>query len=128
MRFKMPDLEQEFQRAHPRVQAMAYYLDAFTRETLGHDLMVTSVERTQAEYDAIYNQSNYDGPKPHLADADRGLRSRAVDFRTSGEISDDQARALVLHMNQWFPRRDLKPTAIFHDVAGPHLHIQAEGT
>jgi len=135
MRFKGPGLEAEFERAHPRVQAMALYLDAHVRRTLAHDVMVTSVERSQAEYDAIYltaeaiaNGEHYMGPKPHWADIERGIRSRAVDFRTIGELSDAEVESLVTHINQNWPRTDAKPSALFHNVgAGSHLHIQVEG-
>lgn len=83
--------------------------------------MVTDVERTQKEYDEIYKQPNYLGPRPHLAP-----QSRAVDFRTTGELTDAQVKQMVDHINGYWPRSDGKPTAIFHDVTGPHLHVQTE--
>jgi len=135
MRFKTIDLLQEFERAHPRIQGMALYLDSYVRRTLNHDLMVTDVERSQAEYDAIYLTAeqiakglHYEGPKPHWADLERGIRSRAVDFRTVEELSFIEVKSLANHVNENWPRHDGRPSAIYHDVgAGAHLHIQVEG-
>ena len=79
------------------------------------------MERTQDEYDNIYHKTPYTGPRPHLAP-----RSRAVDFRTMGELSEAEAESLVSHLNSYWLRSDGKPTAIYHDVAGPHVHLQVE--
>lgn len=121
MRFKYPSILLEIERAHPRLQALALYVDDYAKRTFGHDLMLTDVERTQEEYDSIYHQTPYLGPRPHLAP-----QSHAADFRTTGELTDAQAKQLVEHVNSFWPRRDGKPSAIFHDVAGPHVHFQSE--
>lgn len=141
MRFKTPELTNEFHQAHPKAIAIAVYADWWALRYLGHDLMVTDVGRSQGEYDAIYaskiaqglyymgedGKKHYAGPRPHLADPLHGVPSHAVDFRTIGEMNDLKVAQLRDHLNSAFPRRDLKPTAIYHDVgAGKHLHIQAE--
>ena len=120
MRWKNSGLPDEFQRAHPRLQALAMYMDNYAIRTLGKDLFVTDVERTQAEYDQIYGKSPYTGPKPHLAP-----QSRAIDFRTMGELSDAQAKQIVDHINSFWVRSDGRLTAIHHDVGnGQHIHVQ----
>lgn len=122
MRFKSSGLPDEFTRSHPRLQALALYLDGYALKTLGKDLFVTDVERTQAEYNLIYSQTPYLGPRPHL-----GPPSRAIDFRTVGELDTDQIKKLVDHVNAFWVRRDGKLTAMHHDVGnGQHLHIQSE--
>ena len=127
MRFKDSWLPNEFKRAHPHVKAIALYLDQHCVETFAKDLMVTDVERSQAEYDVVYKTLAYSGPKPHLADEAKGIVSHAVDFRTMGELTDAQVQALVAHMNAGWPRADGKTTALFHNVGqGSHLHLQAE--
>lgn len=122
MRFKQIGLILEFNAAHPHVQAIALYIDKFSKSLFGHDLMVTDVSRTPEEYAALYHQTPYTGPMPHL-----GPMSRAVDFRTIGELSDSEVHALVDHMNENWKRKDGKPTAMFHDIgSGSHLHLQSE--
>jgi hypothetical protein len=121
MRWKNSGLIDEFARAHPRLQALALYADRYCIRLLDHDLFVTDVERTQEEYDLIYHATPYVGPKPHLAP-----RSRAIDFRTVGELSEAEVGDLVDHLNSYWVRSDGKPTAIYHDVAGPHVHLQVE--
>jgi hypothetical protein len=122
MRFKTPELEEEFKRAHPKVIALARYLDWWFMQNVGHDGMLTDVERTQEEYDKIYNASPYLGPRPHLAP-----QSRAVDWR-SIEFTEDDILKACEHMNHWWPRRDNKPTLMYHSVGGgaKHFHLQAE--
>lgn len=88
----------------------------------GKDLMVTDVERTQEEYNDIYHATPYLGPRPHLKP-----QSRAVDFRTTGELTAEQIKHIVDHVNGYWPRSDNKPTALYHDVAGAHLHVQIGG-
>lgn len=142
MRYKESHLEVELWQADGRAIAMALYLDQYSRRFLGKDLLVTDVGRTQEEYDAIYaaeihkghcfvddhGVKHYAGPKPHLANPERGIKSRAVDFRTRGELNELEIHRLADHMNAVWVRRDKKPTALYHDVgSGSHLHIQAEG-
>lgn len=121
MRFKNPGLVAEMARSHPRIQALALYLDQYAKENFGRDLMVTDVERTQAEYDEVYKTPNYAGPRPHLAP-----QSRAVDFRTVGELTDAQVDQVVMHVNSFWVRQDGKLTAMYHTVkaGAPHLHCQ----
>lgn len=141
MRFKTGELEVELWQADARVIAMALYIDKYARRYLGKDLMVTDVGRSQHEYDAIYaaeiakghcyvddnGEKHYAGPRPHLANPTLGTKSRAVDFRTVGELNEHEINRLVDHANAVWVRRDRKPTAIYHDVgAGAHLHIQSE--
>lgn len=122
MRFKSPELEQEFRDAHPRVRALALYLDEWFRENVGHDGMLTDVSRTQEEYDQIYGAHPYTGPMPHL-----GPHSRAVDWRSS-EFSPIEIQRACDHMNLWWPRADKKPTLMAHAVGSGamHFHLQAE--
>jgi len=120
MRFKYPSLLLEIERAHPRLQALALYLDDYAKRSFGKDLLVTDVERTQAEYNQIYGKTPYMGPMPHLAP-----QSRAIDFRTVGELTDAQIKQLVDHVNSFWVRSDGRLTAIHHDVGnGQHLHCQ----
>ncbi len=120
MRFKYPGLLLEIERAHPRIQALALYLDDYAKRNFGKDLMLTDVERTQEEYDSIYHVISYSGPRPHI-----GPQSRAVDFMTVGELTDAQVKQTVDHVNGFWIRRDGKLTAMHHDVGdGIHLHIQ----
>jgi len=127
VRFKHPELEAEFNVAHPRVQALALYLDRHARLSYGKDLMVTDVGRTIEEYRAIYGEE-YEGPMPHLSEPWRGVKSRAIDFRTIGELTDDAVMEMVAHANQAWPRGDGKPTALWHSVKGSaqHLHVQVQ--
>ena len=77
------------------------------------------MERTKEEYEAIYGKG-YAGPMPHLAP-----QSRAVDFRTIGELTEAQIKQAVDHLNSFWVRQDGKLTALYHDVgAGAHLHVQ----
>lgn len=141
MRFKAPEIELEFDAAHPLAQAIALYADRWVLREFIHDLMVTDVGRSQEEYDRIYAQKileglyfvgrdgtkHYAGPRPHIADPLHGVPSHAVDFRVVGEIDHAQAERIVEHLNAAFSRTDGKPTAIHHDVgAGPHIHVQAK--
>jgi len=120
VRFKFSGLPDEFHRAHPRAQALALYMDGYALRVFGKDLFVTDVERTQEEYDAVYHTPNYSGPRPHLPP------SRAVDFRTMGELTDSQIKALVDHVNSFWVRSDGRLTALHHTVASgaPHIHVQ----
>jgi len=122
MRFKEPAVLAEFWRAHPKVIALALYLDHWFKNNAGHDGMVTDVERTQEEYDRIYKASPYLGPRPHLAP-----QSRAVDWR-SIEFKEDEILLAVEHMNHYWPRFDKKPTLLYHKVGdgAMHLHLGAE--
>lgn len=122
MRYKHVALTIEFEAAHPHVKALALYLDHYANTKLGKDLLITDVSRTHEEYNDLYHANPYTGPMPHL-----GPESRAIDFRTVGELSDTQVAMLVDHMNSCWKRKDLKPTAMFHNVgAGSHIHLQAE--
>lgn len=122
MRWKQVGLILEFNEAHPHVQAMALYIDRYALREIGKDLLVTDVSRTPEEYNDLYHATPYTGPMPHL-----GPHSRAVDFRTLGELTDEQVKKLVEHLNTNWKRVDTKPTALFHNVgSGSHLHIQAE--
>lgn len=121
MRYKAPELVLEFERAHPRAQALAYYIDNYSQRRFGHDIMITDVERDKAAYEAIYG-IGYTGPMPHL-----GPHSRAFDFRTVGEFTDDQMQEMSDHINGYWVRADGKPTLIHHDVgAGSHGHGQVQ--
>jgi len=122
MKFKSPELTTEFSGAHPRVIALALYLDRWFVEHTGHDGMVTDVSRTQAEYDQIYGGHPYTGPMPHL-----GPMSHAVDWR-SRDFTMEQIDAACAEMNKWWPRHDGKPTLMCHTVGGGafHFHLQAE--
>jgi len=142
MRFKTKAVEYEFQAQLESVAAaIALYADWYAAQKFDKDLMVTDVSRDQAEYDRIYAQKilegvyfigdegtkHYSGPRPHLADPHAGTVSRAVDFRTIGELTHGKILELKSHLNAEFRRRDGKQTAIYHDVgAGAHLHVQAE--
>lgn len=126
MRFKSPELEPEFNKAHPRVQALALWLDRHASLTFNKDLMVTSVARTLEEYERIYGPG-FSGPMPHLSDPAKGIVSRAVDFRTVGELEGEEVACLVTLTNVYWKRTDGKPTALWHTVgAGLHLHCQVE--
>lgn len=140
MRFKTAVVRQEFHEAHPKAIALALYADWWAERYLNHDLMLTDVGRSQAEYDEIYaakireglyfvgedGKKHYAGPRPHLADPLHGILTHAVDFRTIGEMSEPDVHRLRDHLNSMFPRSDKKPTALYHDVgAGAHLHVQA---
>ena len=123
MRFKSDALVAEFKRAHPHAQALALYLDKWFITNCNHDGLVTDVERTQEEYDSIYGERPYQGPKPHL-----GPPSHAVDWR-SVEFTADQIAGACEHMNHWWPRKDGKPTLMCHAVGtggAMHFHLQAE--
>lgn len=121
MRWKNSGLPDEFSRAHPRLQALAMYMDHYAIKTLGKDLFVTDVERTQEEYDLLYGQTPYRGPMPHL-----GPPSRAIDFRTVGELTDAQVKGLTDHVNSFWVRSDGRLTAMHHAVGDSpaHLHCQ----
>lgn len=120
MRWKRAELISEFARAHPHVQALALYLDKWFLRRTGHDGMVTDVSRTQEEYDELYGAHPYMGPMPHLVPM-----SHAVDWRAA-EFLPEQIEEAVGHMNEWWPRKDGKPTLMCHAVGnGPlHLHLQ----
>jgi hypothetical protein len=128
MRFKTPSLESDLWTIHPKAIALALYTDAYAKKTLGRDLVVTECWRSQDEYDRIYGVvtgKHYIGPMPHLQDLSKGILCHAVDFRTVGEMTSAEAIALANHLDEAFPRPDGKPTGLFHDVTGPHLHVQS---
>lgn len=140
--FKVAELKEEFERAHPKVIALTFYADYFmTRVYHFRSVIVTDVDRTQAEYDAIYQKEiaagqfvvgddgkkHYSGPRPHLVDLVKNIRSRAVDLRSS-IYSHDQINGLLDHLNANWKRKDGKPTALYHRVGdhGDHIHLQVE--
>lgn len=121
MRWKEDGLKAEFDRAHPHIIGIAFYADHLCFKLFNKDLVVTDVERTQAEYDDIYHATPYLGPRPHL-----GPPSRAIDFRTLGELSDTEVQVLVDNLNAYWVRADGKPTAMHHGGTAQHLHVQSE--
>lgn len=148
MKFKSDAVRVELSEAEPKVVAIALYADWWSMIEFGHQLIVTDVSRSQAEYDAIYAEAvlrgnywtdgggirHYAGPMPHLSDPVRKLKCRAVDLgvRHSGFMEEERllrSEAILLadRVNAYWPRRDGKRTAMYHDVGqGPHVHLQAE--
>lgn len=140
MQFKSEGLIDEFNRAEPAAIAMALYFDWYSVRFMGGlQAVVTDVDRSQAEYDAIYatdiakgkfwldkaGVKHYNGPMPHLYDGLRNMRSRAVDFRSSIYTVPEIEQA-VAHFNANFRRPDMKPSMLYHDVGdGAHIHVQA---
>jgi len=145
---KTPDLWVEFKRAHPKIIAMLFYADWYAREQFGHEILLTDVDRTQEGYDQTYAKDvaggfcptfkdrdgklHYGGFRPHLYDPINGVRSHAGDvgvvhgtLNQVERLTDKEARQLAAHINEFWPRSDGKPSALYHDTgSGMHLHLQ----
>jgi len=100
----------------PRLRAILLAMAEYIQRNYDKPMVVTSVWRTNEEQKSIY------GP-------DTTRRSphefwRAIDIRT-WIYDHDEVMGIIAFLNKWWPRKDGKPLALYHDVGrGAHLHIQ----
>lgn len=112
MKFKSPEVQEEFFKTSVFLQDMAFALDKFSLDNFSQEIIITRV-------------------KEHIC-GDSGVHeaNRAFDARDEFEggrlYTDDQVKQILAKINGAYPRNDGKPTIIHHSFdGGPyHLHCQ----
>lgn len=115
MRFKKPELIEQLDLVPKRLQEIAQYADDFAVKEFGKEIIITRV------FDKI------DGPESGVHAAKRAIDIR-VEHGNNFYFTMFEAEELVKELNQKFPRKDTKPTALLHRVPGStfHIHVQVE--
>ena len=112
MKFKEPELEDQFKKAPLFLQRMAFDFDEESKRAFGIEGVVTRITARIEGSSGVHE----DG--------------RAIDFRNEhggmNLYTPDQRDYMVNYMNALYPRNDEKPTCYHHSFNnGPaHFHIQ----
>ena len=112
MKFKTPELMEEFVQMPAMLQVMAQWFEQLCIVHFGIDPTVTRIKETVPGSSGVHEAG------------------RAIDFRdehAGGRLfTDERVAFLVSQMNARFPGNDSKPTCIHHKFAGgpAHFHIQ----
>lgn len=124
MKFKNVWLEQQFKQVDRRIRVLLSFVDLFTVQKYGKEIIVTDLIRTQSQQDTIYKDNHDYQKKPWSSVHQYG---RGADIRTSN-LEYPQKMELVELLNK-LPYGDGKhKTALFHDIGtGEHIHIQVIG-
>jgi len=112
MKLKTPEVEAELNSVTTLLQDMAEQCDAISKLVAGKEITVTRVLE-------------------HI-NCDSGVHEarRAFDVRDEFDgqrtYTDEQAKAIVDHLNTMYPRNDGHPTALHHSFEGGpfHIHVQ----
>lgn len=136
IKFKEEKLKQEFERIDPRLRAMVFEMEHLVGKEFGKEIMVTSIERTQEEQNQIYKDEidkGYfvlvDGVKFYSQDKLKPTLSLhqlnpaiAIDLRSQIYIQEEIVK-IKEYVDYWFAYNG-KPSLIFHNKSGEHLHLQ----
>jgi hypothetical protein len=135
--FKFKNLEEEFQRMHPRLRALVFELAYLVKTKFNRGLLVTHIERTQKEQDQLHQEKidqgffvllgnkklySEDKLKPTLS-LHQSVPSRAIDLR-SHTFLDNEIAEMKEYIDSWFPYGEGKPTFLCHKNNGEHIHLQ----
>jgi hypothetical protein len=135
--FKYKNLEEEFQRADPRLRSFVFELANLVKRKFNKGLLITHIERTQKEQNQLHQEKidqgfyvllgnkklySEDKLKPTLS-PHQSVPSRAIDLR-SNTFSDDEIVEMKEYIDFWFPYREGKPTFLCHKNSGEHIHLQ----
>jgi hypothetical protein len=134
--FKEEKLKEQFNQMDPRLRAVTFEMEFLIEKELDKELVITSIERTQEEQNEIYEdeiEKGYfvivDGVKFYSADRLKPTLSlhqlkpcRAIDLR-SQIYTHEEILKIKEYIDFWFPY-DGRPTLIFHNKSGEHLHLQ----
>ncbi|HNA61489.1 MAG TPA: hypothetical protein PKW79_00225 [Rhabdochlamydiaceae bacterium] len=112
MKFKSPQLAEEFSKTSVFLQDMAETLDAFSKMETGQEIIITRIKEHICGSSGVHEDN------------------RAFDARNEFEggrlYTDEQVKKMVSYMNTVYPRNDGKVTMIHHSFQGGpfHLHVQ----
>jgi hypothetical protein len=112
MKFKTPELMEEFYQAPAMLQVMATWFEQLCIAHFSIEPTVTRILETVPGSSGVHEAG------------------RAIDFRDEHAgrrlFTDEQVAFLISHMNARFPGNDSKLTCIHHKFAGgpAHFHIQ----
>jgi len=135
--FKCKNLEEEFQRADPRLRGLVFELAFLVKRKFNKGLLVTHIERTQKEQDQLHQEKidqgffvllgnkklySEDKLKPTLS-PHQSVPSRAIDLR-SQTFQDNEIVEMKEYIDLWFPYGEGKPAFLCHKNSGEHIHLQ----
>lgn len=132
MKFKAPEMAEQLERSDHRLKWVLDWLDTYVKEKYGAEITVTCVERSRKEtllaYASAINPLTGqcyepdDVPfSPHESRPCRAADVRSRDF-TVGQCKEIEG-ALNKEWRYDMTRPN-KRACIYHDVAGPHFHVQ----
>jgi hypothetical protein len=104
-----------------RLRVILYALAGYAFDKFQKFLIITDIFRTEEERKEIYKDNQAMAEKVGVHEVWRAADIRTHNF-TSFEVTD-----LVGWLNEHFEYTGGKPTALAHDVAGYHLHLQVDG-